>query len=398
MAHRCDEGLLPTASLRVGQRTIDFYARTSLVPARREAPPFPVSLAGDARGPADFGIRLGGVFGGSTVGYHRFADAQRCGVAVIRLIRSPIARSEVQALGTITAILAGISATLGSYLIVARPMLRRVAATASAAGRVGSARFKTVNEDDWSDLASIDQSLSKAHERIIANERQLASRATEIEQLLNAIAHDLKTPMAIIQLILQQMPHNAEATPEIGRALAEVQHANALLENLELGAQMREGDLAVALNPVDLTAIVADSAGRFALLGESLGMIVNASWPDMSLWAQGDAVLLNRIISNLVHNALRHSGGRHVALWIVGDAGQAHLRIIDDGVGLPSAAQRTLLTAASGDFGDQFVTITHQGRGLQIVRQLCALLEIEIELETPSTSGTAILLKIPLIR
>jgi len=396
-ATRCDQGQLPPGALRFGQRTVDFYARDSLIPARTDAPTFPVALAFDARKGNESGVRLGGIFGGGTVGYHRFPNAERCGIAVIRLIRSPISRAEVQLLGVAAALLAALTTTLGAYFIVARPMLRRVAAAANAAGQVGSARFVARNDDDWSDLALIDEGLSSAHDRIMANERVLAGRAGEIEQLLSAIAHDLKTPLAIIQLILQQSSHSPEAATDIGRAMAEVQHANALLENLELGAQLRSGDLVAGFTPVDLTAIVEDSAARFTLVGKSLGLVVEAAWPDPPLLAQGDAVLFSRIISNLVYNALRHSGGKHVALWMSGDTRWAYLRITDDGVGLPLVAQQTLIAPKDTGNDDRLTTIGVHGRGLTIVRRLSALMGIMIEIEAASPSGSSILLKIPLL-
>lgn len=393
---RCDQGQMPTAPLRFGQRTVEFYARDSLAPARPGAPAFPAELVVDARAGAESGIRLGGLFGGGTVGYHRL-DSRRCGVAVIRLVRSPLARSEVQTLGILAALFAAFAATSGAYLVVARPILRRVAVAATAAELVGSSTFTSHRDEDWSDLAQINHGLSTAHDRIMANEQMLAGRAAEIEQLLSAIAHDLKTPLAIIQLILQRSLQEKTTHPDIGRAMAEIQHINALLENLELGAQLRSGDLVTAFSRIDLAAIVADSAARFTLLGESLDIAVEAAWPDGPLWVHGDAVLFNRILSNLVHNALRHSGGKHVALWIAGDSRWAHLRIIDDGIGLPMLARKSLVDPADSTTHIPLISINNHGRGLPIVRQLCNLMNVEIEIEEKSRLDTTILLKIPLI-
>jgi signal transduction histidine kinase len=395
-ARDCDNGKLPQVPLRFGQRVVDFYSSDTQRPARAGAPGFPETFATDARQGRDRRVQIGGLSGEGTMGYRRFAHAERCGIAVVRLTRSPLARPEIQLLGAMAALCAALASALGGYLIVARPLLRRVAETAKAAGQVGAPAFFSAPDMGWSDLEMLDQNLKLAHDRIVGNERALAQRAAEVEALLSAIAHDLKTPLAIIQLNLQQAALADVPSPSqhIARALVEVQHASALLENLELGAQLEGDDLAAALGPVDLTTIVAGSAERFALLGAGRGLTVEAAWPDAPLWVHGDETLFTRIISNLVHNALRHSGGRNVAIVLAGHARTAQLRIVDDGIGIPPEARTALTLPDNASMG---LSIGERGRGLPIVMRLCVLLRINILIEAGSGEGTRILMEIPLL-
>ena len=178
------------------------------------------------------------------------------------------------------------------------------------------------------------------------------TRLRETERLKNefvrAASHELRTPLTGLEMALSMLQAPVAArldAPDqalLGVALDEQRRLSALAADLLDLARMEAGQAALDLAPVDLRALLADAAARFAAQAAGQNATVEAVPGPPLPPVRADAARLALVLSNLVANALRHVGaGGHVRLSAEATAGgpvgrpSVRLAVADDGPGIP---------------------------------------------------------------
>ena len=162
--------------------------------------------------------------------------------------------------------------------------------------------------------------------------RQLADTDRVRTALLAAVGHDLRTPLAAIKAAVSSLRQPDIEWPPEARAelLATVEESSdrldALVDNLLSMSRLQAGVLSVQLQPVALDAVAAA-----ALIGSSVQVDV----PDDLPLVNADPGLLERVIANLVANAVAVSDDVLVQAELAGD--RVELRVVDHGPGVPAA-------------------------------------------------------------
>ncbi|MFC7219264.1 ATP-binding protein [Streptomyces polyrhachis] len=215
--------------------------------------------------------------------------------------------------------------------------------------------------------------LATAAARALQAERLAAqaARARELAEidrlraaLLAAVGHDLRTPLAGIKAAVSVLREPDLELPEAQQAelLASVDASadkmGDLVENLLALSRLQAGALSVHPRPTALDEITAA-----ALLHTPLppGRTVDVDVPDDLPPAWADPGLLERVVANLVTNALQAGPpGRPVRLHARREAGTVQLAVIDHGPGIP-AEERERTFAPFQRLDDH---TTHQGLGL----------------------------------
>jgi len=145
--------------------------------------------------------------------------------------------------------------------------------------------------------------------------------------LMAAISHDLRTPLARLRLRLETM----DAQPQAARGIADVREMDALIGSaLDL---LRDRHVAGPRERVDLGALVRALVDDLAEQGAAAQFIVAPSAGAAAVVLAPPAAL-NRVLGNLIGNALRHGGNARVTLEA--RAGEACVVIDDDGPGIPA--------------------------------------------------------------
>src|SRR5205823_5016230 len=137
----------------------------------------------------------------------------------------------------------------------------------------------------------------------------------QIEQLVhgvrnvsNAIAHDLRTPLAELRSRLEELavtrPGAAETFAEIDAAVADVDRVIGIFEALLRLAEIDAGARRSGFVPVDVVKVASDVAEFYQPVAELKG--VNLAFEcDGDPTVAGDPLLLSQAISNLIENALK---------------------------------------------------------------------------------------------
>lgn len=154
--------------------------------------------------------------------------------------------------------------------------------------------------------------------------------------LLSAVSHDLRTPLASIKAGASSMlATDVELTPELvsefaTAIVADSDRLNRLVTNLLDMSRLHAGATAPLLEPVGIDEVVALALDRTP--AEVVDVRMPAELPDV--WA--DAALLERVLANLIDNAVTARDGRPVLVWAGEVPDGVLIRVIDHGRGIPA--------------------------------------------------------------
>jgi signal transduction histidine kinase len=182
--------------------------------------------------------------------------------------------------------------------------------------------------DDLGQIALAVNQMAEAQEASIEALRQVSAD----------IAHDLKTPIQRVAVLLDRLEGTTLTGPAreiIAAARAEtaqiVETFRALLQIAQLeGGQARSG-----LADLDFAALVADLADVYGPASEESGHLLTTAIDGPAI-VKGDRTLLGRLVANLIENALRHTPPGRILLHLAGGPSPV-LTVSDEGPGIPEA-------------------------------------------------------------
>lgn len=161
------------------------------------------------------------------------------------------------------------------------------------------------------------------------------------KQLTNNINHELKTPVAAIQVCVETLLAHKDMSEEkredfLRRCLTDTGRLRRLLDDVSVITRMDDAPASIAMEPLDLADIIAEAADDYGPMAESRGMkIVNGV--EGPLPVTGNASLLSSVFRNLIGNAIAYSGGRRVSIRPAAgtENGTVTILVDDDGCGVP---------------------------------------------------------------
>lgn len=154
-------------------------------------------------------------------------------------------------------------------------------------------------------------------------------------------AHELRTPLAIMRTagevgLSSTSPDDLQET--LVQMLSENQHLTRLVEDLSLLARTDTQAVTVAREPVDLSALVQDTAVEIGFLAEDRNIMLDSE-VQPNVQVQGDALRLRQLLLILLDNALKHTpDGGTVRVRLHAAGTRLTLQVIDSGAGIPSQA------------------------------------------------------------
>lgn len=216
-------------------------------------------------------------------------------------------------------------------------------------------------------------------------------------RFLAAASHDLRQPMHALSMqsgALLRNPH-AEDTPAIAAAIAKaISDVNALLNSLLDISKLDAGTLLADRRPIHLSRMLESLGRSFRISVESHGLRFELDVVSEQI-AITDPILLERVLRNLVDNAIKFTPHGVVRLSMVRLPDHCELSVSDTGVGIPAEAQTKVF--------DEFYQIDRYaqghmqglGLGLSIVSRLSDLLGMSVALDSTLDVGTTVTLRIP---
>jgi K+-sensing histidine kinase KdpD len=225
------------------------------------------------------------------------------------------------------------------------------------------------------------------------------------DQFLSIASHELRTPVTTIrgyaQLLLRAHAQGPIEPERLARYLTtidlETGRLGRLTQDLLDVSRLQTGQLQLAHQPLDLAQLARTIGVRFAEQGVSGHRLV-AEVPDAPCMVLGDADRIEQVLSNLLENAAKYSpGDGAIALSLAVEAGQAVVRVRDEGIGLAPGATEAIFEPFGRAANATSKHIPGLGLGLYICRDLIARHGGRIWAESPGEGrGTTFVVTLPL--
>ena len=244
--------------------------------------------------------------------------------------------------------------------------------------------------------------------REIALHESLVMLEGERRALLAAIMHDLRTPIAGAAGIARSLSNplivlNPDQSRHAVRVLSEhVTYINNLVGDIQqlVGTHQRGTLEEVSLRPIRLESLIRQAVQVAYNMMEGPGATSVTIAEDVPTVVMTDALKLQRIIVNLITNALEHAGPTSDVELAAHRAGETRLRIevLDRGPGLSEEAMANLFSAPRSRPATVGTTPpASRGIGLWVVAELAAALGGSIQARKRPGGGMAAIVDLPLV-
>ena len=332
---------------------------------------------------------------------------------------------------------AGIAITLGGLLfggalavLIGRGVLRPIMRVSRMIRRIGEGELSVRNEVLPNDpLRDLQRGLNQMAEQIelghddmarridaataaLREKKEEAETATRAKsQFLAAASHDLRQPTHALGMFvarLGQLPHDAQTKHLVASLDASVRAMQDLLDGLLDVSRLDAGAVQVNLHAVPLAPIFEQV--RLAMLDAASEKGLRLRVRPTSAWVRSDPVLLQRILQNLVANAVRYTQQGSVLLAcrtpgdgvisgcgsVSGKGPRARIEVWDSGIGIAPEHQTQVFREFYQVGNSERDRTRGLGLGLNIVKRTAHLLGHPFALRSSLGLGSRFTLEVPL--
>jgi len=238
--------------------------------------------------------------------------------------------------------------------------------------------------------------LDRSRLRAEAGRAHILAEANELRSaLLQAVSHDLRTPLASIKAAASSLQdHDVAWSPDdrdefVATIAEETDRLIALVANLLDMSRLQVGALRSALRPVAVDEAVLAATAGLGLRASAVQVELDDALPPV----EADPALLERAVANVVENAVRWSPPDQPVRIEAGAFGdRVDLRVVDRGPGIPRAL-RDQVFAPFQRLGDEG-TGTGVGLGLAVARGFVQAMRGTVEIEDTAGGGTTVVLSL----
>ncbi len=236
--------------------------------------------------------------------------------------------------------------TLG--LLMARMATRRLVSDVRAVREglvdVGAGRRdRRIEAEGSAELVELADAANAMTEQLDAEERARRN-------LIAAISHDLRTPLTSMRLVTEalgdEILEESERRLYVDRLRLNIAAVHALIEDLFELSRLEAGDTRWSMQPVDLAMLVGDTIDAMQADAQAKQVRIAVETPDDLVKVQANPEKLQRVLFNLLQNAIRHTP---VASTVTVSAsrrdGHVEVDVADEGPGIAAADRATVFDA-----------------------------------------------------
>lgn len=191
------------------------------------------------------------------------------------------------------------------------------------------------------ELAILDHSFGLMSQRLGEQWQQLREQDLQRRELVANISHDLRTPLSSLHGYLETLSlKDATLTAEerqryLGIALAQSQKVGRLAQALFELARLEHGGVVLDMQAFSLPDLLQDVFQKFELAAEARRQTLSAEIPPRLPAVRADLGLIERVLTNLLDNAIRHTpeGGR-ITVSLRAETEKVWVRVADSGPGI----------------------------------------------------------------
>ncbi|MNZ63064.1 Histidine protein kinase SaeS [compost metagenome] len=253
-------------------------------------------------------------------------------------------------------------------------------------------------KDGNDEIAVLDGAFRQMATRLGDQWRALTRQDQERREMIANISHDLRTPLSSLHGYLETLAlKDASLAPEerrryLGIALDQSRKVGGLAQSLFELARLEYGFVQPEREPFSLTDLVQDVFQKFELAAQARQVMLMARFDAQVPPVCADLGLIERVLTNLLDNALRHTPeGGAVEISLQPQADSVAITVADTGPGIPPELREGLFQRPFALGGER----RSGGLGLRIVQSILQLHGAEIRLVELPGYGAAFRFALP---
>ncbi len=300
--------------------------------------------------------------------------------------------ADVRRTAVIAVVAAGMAAILFMTLIfrqITRPLTRlRLTTQAFAQGDL-NARVPIQSNDEVGKVADAFNQMAS----------QLQRNEQARQQMVADVAHELRTPLSVMQSNIEAMMDGLlEPNPdELAELHGEVGRLARMVEDLRLLSLADAGQLQLTLAPLDASKLIERVVGLMTPMAEAHAVNLKSNVPLLPVILHGDKDKLQQALTNLIDNAVRHAPtGGQVTVGVAHTKQAVFISVADNGPGISAADLPHVFERFWRSDKSRSRHSGGSGLGLSIVKQMAELHGGTVQAVSPESEGTQFTIALPL--
>ena len=297
-----------------------------------------VTLHDEGGGPSSSGVAIGSVVQLPNAGPYELylVFSLKRETATVDLVRRTFLLG-----GFVLVLLVGAVAYVVTRQVVS-PVRRAVVVAERLSSGHLQERMTSKGEDD---LARLGASFNGMADNLQDQIRRLEELSRVQQRFVSDVSHELRTPLTTIRMA-GEILHDArqDFTPSVARSAellsTQLDRFESLLGDLLENSRFDAGAAALDIEPVDLRDVVARAVEASQPLADRRGSRVLVQGADRPCVATVDPRRVERILVNLIVNAIEHGEGRPVTVHLASSATAVAVSVEDRGVGLRDGEEK----------------------------------------------------------
>ncbi|MES2414708.1 MAG: ATP-binding protein [Pseudomonadota bacterium] len=234
----------------------------------------------------------------------------------------------------------------------------------------------------------------------LASALETAQQASQAKtRFLAAASHDLRQPLHTISVLVAAIGLRKldDRSREIVQILDSVSHSlSGQLDGLLDVSKLDAGIVQPELQVESLDRLIQTHVAAMETSARERGLHIKAHCPQ-PVQVMTDPTLLGRILGNLTGNALKFTETGGVDVFLSRDGHHAVIDVVDTGPGIAQDLQKLVFQEFYQIGNDERDRSKGLGLGLAIVQRMCALLQIELTLDSKLGQGSRFSLRLPVV-
>ncbi len=246
------------------------------------------------------------------------------------------------------------------------------------------------------ELTELETRFAQMSQRIAEQWDALSQQDRLRRELIASISHDLRTPLAAAQGYLETLELKADSLDDAQRrdylriALRQTHRLQALISQLFELAKLEADDTRLHFEHFSILELAYDVVEKFRLKAEAAGVRLSISPEAEDARVTADIALIERVLDNLLDNALQHTpAGKNIWIDIRSEGEQRiSVSVNDEGKGIDHSEKELIFKRFHRSNNPERDQTAHAGLGLSIVKKIIELHQQSIRVDSREASGS----------